>query len=204
VTAALVFISPLGIRFGLWGLTSLVPPDSGDRVDAIVVLGRGSDMRDTRIAEALKLWQSNRAQQIFVSGRSDAQPMVQTIEDLGVPGQYLSGEECSLTTEENALFTSAFLHSQGLKKIVLITDSPHILRSLLTFQSYGFHVIPHPSPQPAHYPYIDQIGDLLREYAGLAEYNLTGKFNLRPTNILDNPPANVTQRISNWNCQVKG
>jgi uncharacterized SAM-binding protein YcdF (DUF218 family) len=202
ITAMLVVISPVGIRIGLWGLTSLIPPDSGEPADAIVVLGRGADLRQHRIAEVWKLWQSNRAPKIFASGMSDARQMVRSLEEMGVPEQRLGGEECSQSTQENALFTSALLRSQGIKRIVLVTDSPHMLRSLLTFRSFGFHVIPHPSPQPTQYPLPDKIGNLLREYVGLAMYALTGQFNPHPTDVLNHPPTEVTQKIRDWVCRV--
>jgi uncharacterized SAM-binding protein YcdF (DUF218 family) len=204
VTAILFCISPLGIGIGQWGLMSLIPPDSGDVADAIVVLGRGSDLRDSRIAEAWELWKSKRAPQIFASGMLDAKRTIQTLENLGVQEQYLSGEECSQSTQENALFSSALLRSQGVKKILLVTDPPHMLRSLLTFQSFGFQVIPHPSPLPAQYTSQNQMTAVLREYAGLAGYTLTGQFSPRTEDILNNPPVEITQRIADWGCHVRG
>jgi hypothetical protein len=39
-----------------WGLTVQLPPDLGDRVDTIVVLGRGENFRAERIAVAWQLW----------------------------------------------------------------------------------------------------------------------------------------------------
>jgi uncharacterized SAM-binding protein YcdF (DUF218 family) len=131
----------------------------------------------------------------------DAHQIVQTLEEMGVPEQRLGGEECSQTTHENALFTSALLHSQGIRKIILVTDSPHMLRSLLTFRSFGFHVIPHPSPQSTHYSLRNKIGNLLREYAGLAIYALSGQFSPHPVAVLNDPPAEVARKILDWSCQ---
>ena len=200
ILAILVIISPLGVGLGLWGLISLVPPDSGERADSIVVLGRGGGgWRDSRINTVKELWKSNRAPQIFVSGNSDAQKIVQILEEFGIPSNKLSGEECSQTTEENAVFTSAFLNPKGIKKSILVTDPAHMLRSILMFQTFGFHIIPYFSPLP--FPY--QIKHILREYAGLVTYFLSGNFSPLSANSINNPPVNVTQRISEWRCQVK-
>lgn len=202
ITVMFVVILPLGINLGLWGLASLVPPDSGELADEIVVLGRGNYLRASRIAEAWNLWRSNRAPEIFASGMSDARLMVRELEDMGIPEQRLSGEECSQTTQENALFTSAFLGDRGVKKIVLLTDSAHMLRSLLTFRSFGFQVIPHPTPEIARYRLYHKLGDLLRESVGLIKYALTGQFSPRSPDISNNPPAEVIRKIIDWRCQV--
>jgi uncharacterized SAM-binding protein YcdF (DUF218 family) len=191
---------------GLWALMSFVPPDSGDLADAIVVLGRGDELRASRITEVWQLWQFRRAPQIFASGMNDARAIVQSLQEIGVPIQSLSGEECSQNTYENALFTSTLLHSQGVNKIVLVTDSSHMLRSLLTFQSFGFEVIPHVSPQPLSYSQTRQAESLLREYVGLVTYAVTQKLAIRPSMASDSSSNsnNAMEKILDWKCRVPG
>jgi uncharacterized SAM-binding protein YcdF (DUF218 family) len=200
----LVLISPIGIGMGSWILTAFVPPDSGEPVEAIVVLGRGKDYRNLRVFEAWELWQAKRAPRIFASGMLDARPMVRTLRGIGVPEENLAGEECSQTTQENALFTASILRSQGVDKILLVTDPPHMLRSLLTFRSFRFRVIPHFSALPNQLSSQNQIMILLREYAGLVKYTFTGQFIPRSLDSLNSPPDEVTQKLQKWRCQVRG
>lgn len=104
-----------------------LPVDSGTTVDAIVVLGRGDVLRNRRVEIAAQLWQAKRAPSIFASGMGDAPQMIELFRAKGIPRQMLGGESCSQSTEENALFTAAVLHPQGIWQILLITDPPHML-----------------------------------------------------------------------------
>jgi len=199
-----VLASPLGIAIGNWSLTVFLPSDSGEIVDAIVVLGRGDDLRNRRIVETWKLWQANRAPQIFASGMLDARYIVQELQAIGVDKYRLGGEECSQSTEENALFTAALLYPKGVKRILLVTDSPHMLRSLRMFQSFGFRVIPYPIPLPDNLQTVQKIPILVREYAALVQYTVSGRFQTHPSSELITPPAAVTQKIQDWKCRVVG
>jgi uncharacterized SAM-binding protein YcdF (DUF218 family) len=199
-----VLISPIGVKLGLWGLTAFVPPDSGEPVQAIVVLGRGEDLRVSRVAEVQALWQDDRAPRIFASGMSDAKAIIQALEAAGIPGERLTGEECSQSTEENALFTNAILRPQGIEKILLVTDPPHLLRSFLLFRSFRFDVIPHSSSIDLLATSQERFKTEMREYFGLIQYALTGEFIPRSLDRLNRPPAEVTHKIRNWRCLRKG
>lgn len=204
VVACLVILtSPVMVNLLMWGLTSSLPEDTGTTADAIVVLGRGPEFRENRLVTVWDLWRSQRAPSIFSSGMLDAKYMVQQLETDGVPPSALAGEECSQTTEENAAFTAALLRPEGVKNIVLVTDQPHMRRSLLVFRSFGFNVIPHAVPsrsQDRSHP--EQLMLIVREYVALAHYTLDRKFKPRSPDILDNPPAEITDKITQWNCKV--
>ncbi|HEY9642858.1 MAG TPA: YdcF family protein [Coleofasciculaceae cyanobacterium] len=200
--AGLLIVSPLGLGIALWGLTISLPQDSGEKVDAIVVLGRGDPFRDQRVATVQRLWQTNRAPEIFASGMLDARSIVQNLQEMGLPEQRLDGEECSQTTEENAQFAYAILHPQGIQTILLVTDAPHMLRSFLTFRSFGFHVIPHLSSLPTQLTLSEKFWIVLREYLGLIQYGLTGQLNPRPVEVLQTPPVEIVQKIRDWHCRV--
>lgn len=173
---ALLITSPPGLALASRGLTSLIPPDSGESADAIVVLGRGWQARRDRADLAAALWQAQRAPKIFVSGHDDAMPIGHLIEQQGVPAQAIDGEDCSRTTEENAQFTASLLQQQGVKRILLVTDAPHMPRSFLTFQSLGFEVIPHETGIPANISYKEKARLVLSEYIGLLVYGVKGRF----------------------------
>ncbi|MEL6555323.1 MAG: YdcF family protein, partial [Cyanobacteria bacterium J06621_11] len=120
-------------------------------------------------------WQDQRAPLILSSGRVDA-PMIagQLIKKAKIPRSVVVQERCSLSTAENAEFTAAILLHRGLSKIILVTDSLHMLRSLLTFKSFGFEVIPYPVTIPADTGKRRFIE--FRESLGAISYGLTGRY----------------------------
>ncbi|MBV8885590.1 MAG: YdcF family protein [Chroococcidiopsidaceae cyanobacterium CP_BM_RX_35] len=167
---------PATISLATKGLVSFLPTDSGAIVDAIVVLGRGEPLSNNRVEVAAELWREHRAQTIFASGIGDAPQMLQLLRSQGIPRQVLAGEDCSRTTQENAYFTATELKPQGVKRILLVTDLPHMWRAMLTYRSYGFEVIPHPSPLPSNLAPIKEALIVFYEYAGLVSYGLQGHF----------------------------
>ncbi len=167
---------PLTIAVATKGLVEFLPKDSGVTVDAIVVLGRGEYFRNSRVEVAEELWRAHRAPLIFASGAGDGSQIIQLLRAQGIPNQVLNDESCSRTTEENAKFTAIELKPQGVKRVVLVTDPPHMLRSLLTFRSFGFTVIPHTSPLPPKLAPVKESLILFYEYMGLLSYGLKGRF----------------------------
>jgi uncharacterized SAM-binding protein YcdF (DUF218 family) len=144
----------------------------------------------------------HRAPRIFVSGMLDARIIIQFMKDSGLSDRELSGEECSQNTEENGLYTTAILRPQGVQKILLVTDPPHMLRSLLVFRSFGFTVVPHLSPLPSDLSPQQKSYVVLREYAALAKYAVNGRFRLRTREELAHPPIDVLNKITDWNCRA--
>ncbi len=149
--------------------------NSLDKNDAIVILGRGEAMRESRVKVASDLWRSQQAPKIFASGRGDAQEMQDMLKAIAIPVRDLSGEDCSRTTAENAEFTGLLLKPQGINKILLVTDPPHMLRSLLTFRRYGFEVTAAPSLLPATLSDRDRKLLILREFIALITYKILGR-----------------------------
>ena len=145
LTATLLLVFTVAAK----SLVIFLPTDSG-AAEAIVVLGRGEEFRQQRVNSAAELWQTKRAPIIFTSGRGDAATMIELLEEKGIPNRVLDGENCSVTTEENAIITAAILLPQNIQRIILITDETHMLRSLLSFSAKGFTLIPHTTPEPAY------------------------------------------------------
>lgn len=201
VLAATILTSSAFTAFLNWGLTARLPSDPGNRVDAIVVLGRGEALRMERVAAVLDLWQARRAPRIFASGMMDAEKILEDLQKSRVPVTALAGEECSENTEENAIFSSALLYPEGVRQILLVTDASHLWRSVLVFQSLGFQVVPHSAPSNfSPQDRFEQLSHLLREYAALIQYVFTGKLQARPDPM--QPAPEVIQRIAEWNCKV--
>jgi uncharacterized SAM-binding protein YcdF (DUF218 family) len=167
-------------------LTLFLPADPGTAVDAIVILGRGTDWRSSRVELSAELWRTNRAPLIFVSGINDTPKMLEMLSSMSIPPIALDGENCSLTTAENALFTAAILKSRGMEQIILITDRAHLWRSFLDFQSQGFEqIIPIASGFPVGMSWADQRILVAREYFFLFTSSLYQLFS--------------GQRVSTWN-----
>lgn len=181
--ACLLLTSPPGLALATQALTSQIPADSGANADAIVILGRGWHFMSDRVDATMTLWEAKRAPHIFVSGRGDARFLVRQLLEKGIPREAISSEDCSLTTEENAQFTADLLLPQNVKRILLVTDSPHMLRSQLTFESLGFEVIPYPSSVPPNLRYRERLNIIAREYGGILSYVLKGRFGEREVAI---------------------
>jgi uncharacterized SAM-binding protein YcdF (DUF218 family) len=177
-TSAIVYLMvlfPPTISLAESLLVRQIPQDAGKVADAVVVLGRGELLAPGRVEVAAKLWEEQRASLIFVSGIWDSPRIVKKLKEKGIPEQFLDGENCSRTTYENAKFTAEILKSQGIRQILLVTDAPHMLRSTLTFQNFGFTVIPAPTPIDLSLNRSIRARLILREYGGLVSYRLKGR-----------------------------
>lgn len=75
------------------------------------------------------------------NGTSEAKVMANELQHFfQVPTQWL--EEKARTTKENAQFSATILASQGIKKIVLVTNQWHMQRAKMLFEQQGFTVLP--------------------------------------------------------------
>lgn len=173
----MLLASPLSTTLGVKALTFPVAERPAQQADAIVILGRGKQLQTLRAEAATALWRQGQAPRIFVSGRGDAPMITARLTQMGVPQTAVDGEPCSSTTEENAQYTASILQPQGVNRIILVTDGPHMLRSLLTFRSLGFEVVPHTTPLPK-----DVLGRnrskflIARECMGIVSYGILGRF----------------------------
>lgn len=191
----LLTLSPTILKLGSRALVTFLPSDAGMPTDAIVVLGRGKDLRPERVDVSAQLWEAHRAPLIFASGWGDAQQIANMLEQKGIPATAIEGEPCSRTTEENARFTAAILQPQNVHRILLVTDPPHMLRSLLTFRSLGFDVVPHTNPLPHRLNARAKAYLVFREYLGIVGYGLRGRFLPREPSASDlNPTASDRTR----------
>jgi uncharacterized SAM-binding protein YcdF (DUF218 family) len=178
-----------------------------DVAQAIVVLS-GSvfypDDRHTELAEdslyrclhAADLYQVGPPCPVLTSGgkldlTEPGPPFARVMADFlvtqGVKPADLILEDRSRSTYENAVESARILKDRGIHTVVVITESPHLLRSELCFRRQGIHVV----RSASHYrnvrsrltitdflpssgaPYFCQIA--FHEYIGLAWYWLTGK-----------------------------
>jgi uncharacterized SAM-binding protein YcdF (DUF218 family) len=119
--------------------------------DALVVLGAGVN-RDGRAGPALTrrstlgaaLFAEGVAPQVVCSGgqppdrpNSEANACRDVLLRLNVPDEAILREDRSHSTEENALHTAQLLPAA---RVVVVSDSYHLLRAGILFRSYGFDV----------------------------------------------------------------
>lgn len=195
-----LIISPPFAALAVKSLAMFVPSDPGTQGDAIVVLSRGQEIGKGRYRSAVKLLQQHRAPQLFVTGQVNIHRAARLLEEENLPYP-LRGTLCAMTTYDEAQSTAAILAPQGVKTIILMTDPPHMLRSLLTFRSFGFSVIPHMTPLPSKLGSANISFLAIREYLGLISYTLLGRFH--PQVIQGQPDAaSVLNHRFNRNCQI--
>jgi uncharacterized SAM-binding protein YcdF (DUF218 family) len=199
--AYLILISPTLSSLAVAGLTRFVPADSGAKADAIVVLSRGKQ-RGERYEIAAQLWQDQRAPHIFVTAYGNVMNMKQLLQQQQLPIEILSGTDCAMTTYDEATSTAAILGPQGVESIILITDPPHMWRSLLTFRGFGFTVTPYMAPLPDQLSSAERSLLALREYPGLLSYAILGRFSPQPAGSLKQPSPTTLETMKQRKCQV--
>lgn len=169
--------------------------------DAIVVLGGGtyfhapeyagdtvSEASLLRIRYAAKLYRETGKPILVTGGKplgnaiSEAQQMKLVLEqEFKVPVQWAEGG--SDNTLENARLSYPILKAAGIKRIYLITHAWHMPRSVRTFQSAGFEVVPAATAYTTSYQtdllsFIPSAGALgssrivMHEMLGMAWYRL--------------------------------
>lgn len=108
--------------------------------DAIVVVSGGDT--NARVQEGVSLFKQGWGKQLVFSGAaadetglSNALAMKKYAVKLGVSESFISIEEFSRTTEENALNTSRYIKQNNLSRIILVTSAYHQRRASLEFKS---------------------------------------------------------------------
>lgn len=178
----LLLATPLMAFLLIKGLTVFLPASPPDtQADAIVVLSRGENLGFSRYHFAIQLWQEDFAPRIFVTTFDRAGYITDQLRKRGLPLSILDGTGCVRTTYEEALLTATILHPDNVITILLITDKIHMLRAALTFQGTGFTVTPMMVAVPSEIPALEKSLLALREYFGLTNYLILGRF--RPHSV---------------------
>lgn len=143
------------------------PPETLPKVDAIVVLGGGTEAGQyprpivelnsagDRVLYAGWLYHQGVAPHILLSGgyipwmgettSSPAEEMSVILEMLDVPDEALWLEAESRNTYENALRSKEILERKGINQIVLVTSATHMPRAVGLFEKQELIVIPAPT-----------------------------------------------------------
>jgi uncharacterized SAM-binding protein YcdF (DUF218 family) len=144
-----------------------LPAQSYPQVDAIVVLGGGTESpiypRTTvevggagdRVIYAARLYKQGVAPHLLLSGgyitslearaTTPAQEMADLLRLMDVPDSALWLQNRSQNTYEDALYSSQMLKEKGITRIVLVTSAMHMPRAAALFRADGMDVIPAPT-----------------------------------------------------------
>lgn len=190
-----------------WLADPLMMSDTPGTADVIVVLTAGMTGRCTpnlqglrRVLLAAELYAQHRAPSLLVSGAGGqvdlagctvGGEMRALLEKLGVPADRIRLETNSDSTWANAERADAVLRVLGARRIVLVTDKPHMRRAVTCFGRYGYEVERAGVPVfMAHRDNMELLVQSLREYLALASYGLRGFMSDTPaTPALVTPPA---------------
>lgn len=160
------------------------------RAQAIVILGGGlrgdapeaggdapSAAADLRLIEGAKVARATHLPILVTGSPREAVAMRRFMqEDLGLPVRWV--ESASSNTHENAVFSAAILGKEGVRRIILVTSSPHMMRAAAEFAAAGFEVIAAPAEmltrdERGALLFVPSIMALYRSHSAL--YELIGR-----------------------------
>jgi uncharacterized SAM-binding protein YcdF (DUF218 family) len=135
---------------------ALVPAQVGD-AQAIVILAGGVRVDAPeygtsapgatsleRLVYGARLARSTQLPVLISGSRLETASMNEFLrQDLGVTAQWL--ENRSRDTHQNAQFSAVILAGAGVHKVVLVTSSAHMARSVVEFTQAGIEVVPAPA-----------------------------------------------------------
>jgi uncharacterized SAM-binding protein YcdF (DUF218 family) len=136
-----------------WWAATLANPWSDSKGDVLIVLtgsvidgGTIGDSSYWRSVYAVRTWREGGFQELVISGdRGSSDPMREFIVSQGVPTAAIRTEDRSISTRENALYTSAMLRDTPERKVLLTSDY-HMFRAFRAFRKAGLEVLPRPIP----------------------------------------------------------
>jgi len=134
--------------------------DNAESADIIIVLGAGlrEDGRPgpaltRRTRHAAALWHEGIAPLVLCAGgqseyypRTEAAACREILIASGLPEGAVLTEERSRSTEENAIYSERLLDDLGLSRIVLVSDSYHMLRAGWLFNGRDLETFASPAP----------------------------------------------------------
>ena len=156
--------------------------DAGARADAAVVLGAAVWSREPspvfreRINHAVALYRQGRVRKIIFTGArgSSNEPAESAAArsyaaSLGVPASDMLIESKSHTTYQNLLYAKRVADSNGLRRVLVVSDPLHMRRAMSMAGDLGLDARPSPTGTTRYRTAGAQLGQLLREtyyYAG--------------------------------------
>lgn len=163
------------------------PPLRVEKSEAIVVLGAGANPDGTlnpaslvRLIHGVVLYRSGWAPLLVVAGSpAETQSRARLAYALGVPPAALVGETSAHTTGDEARRIGAILRARGVKTILLVTNTRHLVRATQLFQHQGLVVSGVPadlSSESSTQPEVrlELLRSIVQEMFARLYYRMTG------------------------------
>lgn len=171
--------------------------DTTEPADVIIVLGSGlrkdgqpGPALTRRTRRAADLWHEGIAPLVLCTGgqseyypRTEAAACREILLATGLPAAAILMEERSRSTEENAIYSKRILDEMQLARVVLVSDSYHMLRAGWLFRSQGIQSFASPVKSnrirdPRVYPF-----SLVREFIAFNWQLFKDIFNIPWTHV---------------------
>jgi uncharacterized SAM-binding protein YcdF (DUF218 family) len=174
-------------------LRGLATPPRVEQADAIVVLGSGvrpegelTNASLRRLLHGLALYHRGLAPLLVVSGPVnragivEARVRAELAHTLGVPAPAIVIVERALTTQEEAREVAAVLRPRGVRRVLLVSNGLHLVRSVGVFEHAGFATFAAPAAElPTDERPEDRLQltrDVLREVLARVYYRAAGYY----------------------------
>lgn len=158
-------------------------------VDAIVVMGaaqydgRPSPVFEARLDHAVALFLGDVAPRLVVTGggapgdrTTEAAVGRAFAEGHGVPSEAILAEDTGRNTLESLRAVAALLEDRGLRRVLIVSDRTHMLRSLRIARDLGLDAYGSPTPtSPTDRDGGLRAASIVHELGALAVYFITGR-----------------------------
>jgi len=187
----LVLVSNCNV--GAFFCRPLMVEHSRENGEAIVVLASGLVEGGNpnfaglqRVLHGVQLFRENRAPKIFFStgalpylGHFESEWVASITQFLNLPPDSFQIVQKGTTTHTEAVELAKILLPQNIRRILVVTNGPHIFRTVKSFESQGFEVLPAPVHSPEN---VGGAGDsclkvfdyAVHEWLGILWYWLRG------------------------------
>lgn len=173
VTVAIVVVVAVTLAVRIYSFGNI---RSNESADAAIVLGAAvwssgvSPVFRERINHGVELYRKGKVRKlIFTGGQGNpGEPTESSAArdyalQSGVPAQDILIEEISHTTYENILYARQVADSQGIKRVLIVSDPLHMKRAVLMAEDVGLIAEPSPTPTSRYQGLKSQVGLLAHE-----------------------------------------
>jgi uncharacterized SAM-binding protein YcdF (DUF218 family) len=171
ISALILLTGVIALRIYTYGNTS-----TEGKADAAIVLGAAVWSADVspvfreRINHALNLYRQHTVRKlIFTGGQGNSNELTEAaaarayaIEN-GIPAKDILIEDNSHTTYENVLNAKRVADTNGLKKVLIVSDPLHMKRAITMARDIGLEAYPSPTPTTRYQGWKSQLGSLAHE-----------------------------------------
>jgi uncharacterized SAM-binding protein YcdF (DUF218 family) len=171
VAALLVIVGGIAVQIYRYG-KNIVEVNG----DVAIVLGAAvwgnevSPVFRERINHAIDLYRSGKVQKvIFTGGQGNKNELTEAAAARayaiknGVPPSAILIEDRSHTTYENVLNAKQLAESNGLRKVLIVSDPLHMKRAVAMARDMGMEAYPSPTPTTRYQGWRSQMGSLAHE-----------------------------------------